>query len=119
MVKVEDLQTPVWRLVKLDEKNVEVPANKKTPSLSVDARMTASGFSGCNHYLGEVVLDGKKHQFQIINMNSTQKLCLKNEIALENAIAETLYQPSHIDINQGKLTLKGKKHTLLFEAKHK
>ncbi|SHO56391.1 META domain-containing protein [Vibrio quintilis] len=118
-VKVEDLKNPVWHLVSLDGKEIKPSADNRTPSLKVDSRMTATGFSGCNDYLGQAVLNTDNHEFQIIKMISSQKLCLKEQVAQEKVIVQALNQRTHIQILQGKMTLKNKKHTLIFEAKRK
>ncbi|CAM3585201.1 Heat shock protein HslJ [Vibrio aerogenes CECT 7868] len=116
-VKVEDLKNPVWHLINLDGKEIKPATDNRTPSLKIDNRMTATGFSGCNDYLGQAVLDTDDHEFKIIKMISSQKLCLKEQVALEKVIVQTLTQQTHIQIQKGKMTLKNKKHTLIFEAK--
>jgi heat shock protein HslJ len=118
-IQLSELQTPQWHLVELDGKALERPKGKKAPSLHVDQKMTATGLAGCNDYVGEVDIDVDSHEFRITHLNSTMKLCLKKEIALNNTIISTLSEWSRIDIDKNKLTLKGEKHTLVFEAQSK
>ncbi|QMV14304.1 META domain-containing protein [Vibrio spartinae] len=118
-IQLSELQTPQWHLVELDGKALERPKGKKAPSLGVDQKMTATGLAGCNDYVGEVDIDVDSHEFRITHLNSTMKLCLKKSMALNNTVISTLSEWSRIDIDKNKLTLKGEKHTLVFQAQSK
>ncbi|MDW6092831.1 META domain-containing protein [Vibrio rhizosphaerae] len=117
-IQLSELQTPQWHLVELDGKALERPKGKKAPSLHVDEKMTATGLAGCNDYVGEAEIDVDDHEFRITHMNSTMKLCLKNEMALNNTIISTLSEWTRIDIDKNRLTLQGEKHTLVFQAQN-
>ncbi|MDW6003840.1 META domain-containing protein [Vibrio mangrovi] len=118
-IQLTELQTPRWSLTELDGKALELPKGKKIPSLSIDEKMTATGLAGCNDYVGEVELDVDSHEFRVTHLNSTMKLCLKNEMALNSTIISALSEWNRIDIDKNILTLKGKKHTLVFQAQSK
>ncbi|SJN56763.1 Heat shock protein HslJ [Vibrio ruber DSM 16370] len=116
-IQLSELQTPQWHLIELDGKALE-QKGKKTPSLNVDEKLTATGLAGCNDYVGEVEIDVDDHEFRLTHVNSTMKLCLKNEMALNNTIISALSEWNRIDIDKNKLTLKGEKHTLVFQAQN-
>jgi heat shock protein HslJ len=118
-IQLADLQTPRWSLTTLDGNAIKLPAKKKLPSLSVDEKMTATGLAGCNNFIGEAELEADDHKFRITHLNSTMKLCLKDEMALNDTIISTLSDWSRIDIEKGVLTLTGKQHTLVYQAKRK
>ena len=58
------LTGPVWTLVALGERPVEVSAGAAAPSLQFDgATSRASGYAGVNRYNGEFMLDGARLTF--------------------------------------------------------
>jgi heat shock protein HslJ len=113
----QDLQTPRWSLVDIDGEDLNLAQHKKSPSLSVDEQMMATGRAGCNNYFGEAQLKGT--QFRIFNLSSTMKLCLKNEMEVDNVVTSTLSDWSELEIDKGTLTLTTAKHVLTFNAKRK
>jgi heat shock protein HslJ len=113
----QDLQTPRWSLVEIDGEGLNLAEHKKAPSLSVDEHMMATGRAGCNNYFGEAQLKGTK--FRIFNLSSTMKLCLKNEMEVDNIVSQTLSDWSELEIDKGTLTLTTTQHVLTFHAKRK
>jgi heat shock protein HslJ len=116
-INLEDLQTPRWSLTKIDNQELDLASNQKAPSLSIDEALMASGYSGCNNYFAE--LNVKQNQIKLARMNSTMKLCLKDQMDLDNLVSAVLSDWSNVYIDRGVMVLSNAQHTLQFKAKRK
>ncbi len=116
-INLKDLQTPRWSLTKIDNQELDLASNQKAPSLSIDEALMASGYSGCNNYFAE--LNVKQNQIKLARMNSTMKLCLKDQMDLDNLVSNVLSDWSNVYIDRGVMVLSNSQHTLQFKAKRK
>lgn len=111
-VTTERLQHHNWQLTAIDGKTLMTPEQMQPPRLEIGENMKANGNAGCNNFSGKAEL--KDDRFRIVDMLMTMKMCFKDAMDNERAMAKTLPMWSEISLTKDTLTLKGSEHTLTF-----
>ncbi|MCX8886467.1 META domain-containing protein [Vibrio parahaemolyticus] len=111
-ITAQDLQHHNWELVQVDGKNIVLDENQKAARLEIGENLTANGNAGCNNFFGQAEL--KNNQLRIEKMGMTMKMCMEEQMKIENAMTQTLSNWSHITLTKDGLVLKNADHELTF-----
>ncbi|EPD5571497.1 META domain-containing protein [Vibrio parahaemolyticus] len=111
-ITAQDLQHHNWELVQVDGKNIVLDENQKAARLEVGENLTANGNAGCNNFFGQAEL--KNNQLRIKKMGMTMKMCMEDQMKIENAMTQTLSNWSDITLTKDGLVLKNADHELTF-----
>ncbi|AOV90275.1 META domain-containing protein [Vibrio parahaemolyticus] len=111
-ITAQDLQHHNWELVQVDGKNIVLDENQKAARLEIGENLTANGNAGCNNFFGQAEL--KNNQLRIEKMGMTMKMCMEDQMKIENAITQTLSNWSDITLTKDGLVLKNADHELTF-----
>ncbi|ENQ8178225.1 heat-shock protein HslJ [Vibrio parahaemolyticus] len=111
-ITAQDLQHHNWELVQVDGKNIVLDENQKAARLEIGENLTANGNAGCNNFFGQAEL--KNNQLRIEKMGMTMKMCMENQMKIENAMTQTLSNWSDITLTKDGLVLKNADHELTF-----
>ncbi|UTM59958.1 META domain-containing protein [Photobacterium sp. CCB-ST2H9] len=109
----KDLQQD-WVLTKIDGRDFALAESRSPIGLTLDSQFKATGFSGCNQFMGLAELKNG-NQFRITSFVSTKMACLQNEIAtIETVIVSSLQQWNTTSLESNTLTLTTEQHVLTF-----
>ncbi|HCE2151812.1 META domain-containing protein [Vibrio parahaemolyticus] len=111
-ITAQDLQHHNWELVQVDGKNIVLDENQKAARLEIGENLTANGNAGCNNFFGQAEL--KNSQLRIEKMGMTMKMCMEDQMKIENAMTQTLSNWSDITLTKDGLVLKNADHELTF-----
>ncbi|EJC6857154.1 META domain-containing protein [Vibrio parahaemolyticus] len=111
-ITAQDLQHHNWELVQVDGKNIVLDENQKAARLEIGENLTANGNAGCNNFFGQAEL--KNNQLRIEKMGMTMKMCMEDQMKIENAMTQTLSNWSDITLTKDGLVLKSADHELTF-----
>ncbi|HCE1506203.1 META domain-containing protein [Vibrio parahaemolyticus] len=111
-ITAQDLQHHNWELVQVDGKNIVLDENQKAARLEIGENLTANGNAGCNNFFGQAEL--KNNQLRIEKMGMTMKMCMEDQMKIENAMTQTLSNWSDITLTKDGLVLKNAGHELTF-----
>ncbi|EGQ7869845.1 META domain-containing protein [Vibrio parahaemolyticus] len=111
-ITAQDLQHHNWELVQVDGKNIILDENQKAARLEIGENLTANGNAGCNNFFGQAEL--KNNQLRIEKMGMTMKMCMEDQMKIENAMTQTLSNWSDITLTKDGLVLKNADHELTF-----
>lgn len=111
-ITAQDLQHHNWELVQVDGKNIVLDENQKAARLEIGENLTANGNAGCNNFFGQAEL--KNNQLRIEKMGMTMKMCMEEQMKIENAMTQTLSNWSDITLTKDGLVLKNADHELTF-----
>ncbi len=111
-ITAQDLQHHNWELVQVDGKNIVLDENQKAARLEIGENLTANGNAGCNNFFGQAEL--KNNQLRIEKMGMTMKMCMEDQMKIENAMTQTLSNWSEITLTKDGLVLKNADHELTF-----
>ncbi|ELA9369768.1 META domain-containing protein [Vibrio parahaemolyticus] len=111
-ITAQDLQHHNWELVQVDGKNIVLDENQKAARLEIGENLTANGNAGCNNFFGQAEL--KNNQLRIEKMGMTMKMCMEDQMKIENAMTQTLSNWSDITLTKDGLVLKNADHELMF-----
>ncbi|EOG7701981.1 META domain-containing protein [Vibrio parahaemolyticus] len=111
-ITAQDLQHHNWELVQVDGKNIVLYENQKAARLEIGENLTANGNAGCNNFFGQAEL--KNNQLRIEKMGMTMKMCMEDQMKIENAMTQTLSNWSDITLTKDGLVLKNADHELTF-----
>ncbi|EGU0164383.1 META domain-containing protein [Vibrio parahaemolyticus] len=111
-ITAQDLQHHNWELVQVDGKNIVLDENQKAARLEIGENLTANGNAGCNNFFGQAEL--KNNQLRIEKMGMTMKMCMEDQMKIENAMTQTLSNWSDITLTKDALVLKNADHELTF-----
>ncbi|HAS6626426.1 META domain-containing protein [Vibrio parahaemolyticus] len=111
-ITAQDLQHHNWELVQVDGKNIVLDENQKAARLEIGENLTANGNAGCNNFFGQAQL--KNNQLRIEKMGMTMKMCMEDQMKIENAMTQTLSNWSDITLTKDGLVLKNADHELTF-----
>ncbi|HCH1539223.1 META domain-containing protein [Vibrio parahaemolyticus] len=111
-ITAQDLQHHNWELVQVDGKNIVLDENQKAARLEIGENLTANGNAGCNNFFGQAEL--KNNQLRIEKMGMTMKMCMEDQMKIENAMTQTLSHWSDITLTKDGLVLKNAHHELTF-----
>ncbi|EIZ0686694.1 META domain-containing protein [Vibrio parahaemolyticus] len=111
-ITAQDLQHHNWELVQVDGKNIVLDENQKAARLEIGENLTANGNAGCNNFFGQAEL--KNNQLRIEKMGMTMKMCMEDQMKIENAVTQTLSNWSDITLTKDGLVLKNADHELTF-----
>ncbi|MCC3856541.1 META domain-containing protein [Vibrio parahaemolyticus] len=111
-ITAQDLQHHNWELVQVDGKNIVLDENQKAARLEIGENLTANGNAGCNNFFGQAEL--KNNQLRIKKMGMTMKMCMEDQMKIENAMTQTLSNWSDITLTKDGLVLKNADHELTF-----
>ncbi len=111
-ITAQDLQHHNWELVQVDGKNIILDENQKAARLEIGENLTANGNAGCNNFFGQAEL--KNNQLRIEKMGMTMKMCMEEQMKIENAMTQTLSNWSDITLTKDGLVLKNADHELTF-----
>lgn len=111
-ITAQDLQHHNWELVQVDGKNIVLDENQKAARLEIGENLTANGNAGCNNFFGQAEL--KNNQLRIEKMGMTMKMCMEDQMKIENAMTQTLSSWSDITLTKDGLVLKNADHELTF-----
>ncbi|ELB2134088.1 META domain-containing protein [Vibrio parahaemolyticus] len=111
-ITAQDLQHHNWELVQVDGKNIVLDENQKAARLEIGENLTANGNAGCNNFFGQAEL--KNNQLRIEKMGMTMKMCMEDQMKIENAMTQTLSNWSDITLAKDGLVLKNADHELTF-----
>ncbi|HAS6904250.1 TPA: META domain-containing protein [Vibrio parahaemolyticus] len=111
-ITAQDLQHHNWELVQVDGKNIVLDENQKAARLEIGENLTANGNAGCNNFFGQAEL--KNNQLRIEKMGMTMKMCMEDQMKIENAMTQTLSNWSNITLTKDGLVLKNADHELTF-----
>lgn len=103
-ITAQDLQHHNWELVQVDGKNIVLGENQKAARLEIGENLTANGNAGCNNFFGQAEL--KNNQLRIEKMGMTMKMCMEDQMKIENAMTQTLSNWSDITLTKDGLVLK-------------
>lgn len=109
-ITAQDLQHHNWELVQVDGKNIVLDENQKAARLEIGENLTANGNAGCNNFFGQAEL--KNNQLRIEKMGMTMKMCMEEQMKIENAMTQTLSNWSDITLTKDGLVLKNADHEL-------
>ncbi|TON80311.1 META domain-containing protein, partial [Vibrio parahaemolyticus] len=87
-ITAQDLQHHNWELVQVDGKNIVLDENQKAARLEIGENLAANGNAGCNNFFGQAEL--KNNQLRIEKMGMTMKMCMEDQMKIENAMTQTL-----------------------------
>ncbi|MCS0196851.1 META domain-containing protein [Vibrio alginolyticus] len=111
-ITAQDLQHHNWELVQVDGKNIVLDEHQKAARLEIGENLTANGNAGCNNFFGQAEL--KNNQLRIEKMGMTMKMCMEDQMKVENAMTQTLSNWSDITLTKDGLVLKSADHELKF-----
>ncbi|EGR0145539.1 META domain-containing protein [Vibrio alginolyticus] len=111
-ITAQDLQHHNWELVQVDGKNIVLDEHQKAARLEIGENLTANGNAGCNNFFGQAEL--KNNQLRIDKMGMTMKMCMEDQMKIENAMTQTLSNWSDITLTKDGLVLKSADHELTF-----
>ncbi|TBT73191.1 META domain-containing protein [Vibrio parahaemolyticus] len=111
-ITAQDLQHHNWELVQVDGKNIVLDEKSKAARLEIGENLTANGNAGCNNFFGQAEL--KNNQLRIEKMGMTMKMCMEDQMKIENAMTQTLSNWSDITLTKDGLVLKNADHELTF-----
>ncbi|MCS0111916.1 META domain-containing protein [Vibrio alginolyticus] len=111
-ITAQDLQHHNWELVQVDGKNIVLDEHQKAARLEIGENLTANGNAGCNNFFGQAEL--KNNQLRIEKMGMTMKMCMEEQMKIENAMTQTLSNWSDITLTTDGLVLKSADHELTF-----
>ncbi|EGQ9819738.1 META domain-containing protein [Vibrio parahaemolyticus] len=111
-ITAQNLQHHNWELVQVDGKNIVLDENQKAARLEIGENLTANGNAGCNNFFGQAEL--KNNQLRIEKMGMTMKMCMEDQMKIENAMTQTLSNWSDITLTKDGLVLKNADHELTF-----
>lgn len=111
-ITAQDLQHHNWELVQVDGKNIVLDETQKAARLEIGENLTANGNAGCNNFFGQAEL--KNNQLRIEKMGMTMKMCMEDQMKIENAMTQTLSNWSDITLTKDGLVLKNADHELTF-----
>ncbi|ELA7186849.1 META domain-containing protein [Vibrio alginolyticus] len=111
-IMAQDLQHHNWELVQVDGKNIVLDEHQKAARLEIGENLTANGNAGCNNFFGQAEL--KNNQLRIEKMGMTMKMCMEDQMKIENAMTQTLSNWSDITLTKDGLVLKSADHELTF-----
>ncbi|HDU8597610.1 TPA: META domain-containing protein [Vibrio alginolyticus] len=111
-ITAQDLQHHNWELVQVDGKNIVLDEHQKAARLEIGENLTANGNAGCNNFFGQAEL--KNNQLRIEKMGMTMKMCMEDQMKIENAMTQTLSNWSDITLTTDGLVLKSADHELTF-----
>ncbi len=111
-ITAQDLQHHNWELVQVDGKNIVLDEHQKAARLEIGENLTANGKAGCNNFFGQAEL--KNNQLRIEKMGMTMKMCMEDQMKIENAMTQTLSNWSDITLTKDGLVLKSADHELTF-----
>ncbi|ELB2280348.1 MULTISPECIES: META domain-containing protein [Vibrio] len=111
-ITAQDLQHHNWELVQVDGKNIVLDEHQKAARLEIGENLTANGNAGCNNFFGQAEL--KNNQLRIEKMGMTMKMCMEDQMKVENAMTQTLSNWSDITLTKDGLVLKSADHELTF-----
>lgn len=114
-ITAQDLQHHNWELVQIDGKNIELKERQQAPRLEIGENLTANGNAGCNNFFGQAEL--KHNQLRIEKMGMTMKMCMDDQMKIEQAMSETLTEWSDITLTKEGLMLKNDDHELTFQLR--
>ncbi|HHX8287742.1 TPA: META domain-containing protein [Vibrio diabolicus] len=114
-ITAQDLQHHNWELVQIDGKNIELKERQQAPRLEIGENLTANGNAGCNNFFGQAEL--KNNQLRIEKMGMTMKMCMDDQMKIEQAMSETLTEWSDITLTKERLMLKNDDHELTFQLR--
>ncbi|MCR9366448.1 META domain-containing protein [Vibrio antiquarius] len=114
-ITAQDLQHHNWELVQIDGKNIELKERQQAPRLEIGENLTANGNAGCNNFFGQAEL--KNNQLRIEKMGMTMKMCMDDQMKIEQAMSETLTEWSDITLTKEGLILKNDDHELTFQLR--
>ncbi|UFN70674.1 META domain-containing protein [Vibrio alginolyticus] len=114
-ITAQDLQHHNWELVQIDGKNIELKERQQAPRLEIGENLTANGNAGCNNFFGQAEL--KNNQLRIEKMGMTMKMCMDDQMKIEQAMSETLTEWSDITLTKEGLMLKNDDHKLTFQLR--
>ncbi|HHF0482411.1 MULTISPECIES: META domain-containing protein [Vibrio] len=114
-ITAQDLQHHNWELVQIDGKNIELKERQQAPRLEIGENLTANGNAGCNNFFGQAEL--KNNQLRIEKMGMTMKMCMDDQMKIEQAMSETLTEWSDITLTKEGLMLKNDAHELTFQLR--
>ncbi|MFB5141002.1 META domain-containing protein [Vibrio diabolicus] len=114
-ITAQDLQHHNWELVQIDGKNIELKERQQAPRLEIGENLTANGNAGCNNFFGQAEL--KNNQLRIEKMGMTMKMCMDDQMKIEQAMSETLTEWSDIMLTKEGLMLKNDDHELTFQLR--
>lgn len=114
-ITAQDLQHHNWELVQIDGKNIELKERQQAPRLEIGENLTANGNTGCNNFFGQAEL--KNNQLRIEKMGMTMKMCMDDQMKIEQAMSETLTEWSDITLTKEGLMLKNDVHELTFQLR--
>ncbi|MFH4463582.1 META domain-containing protein [Vibrio diabolicus] len=114
-ITAQDLQHHNWELVQIDGKNIELKERQQSPRLEIGENLTANGNAGCNNFFGQAEL--KNNQLRIEKMGMTMKMCMDDQMKIEQAMSETLTEWSDITLTKEGLMLKNDDHELTFQLR--
>ncbi|MGY5738715.1 META domain-containing protein [Vibrio antiquarius] len=114
-ITAQDLQHHNWELVQIDGKNIELKERQQAPRLEIGENLTANGNAGCNNFFGQAEL--KNNQLRIEKMGMTMKMCMDDQMKIEQAMSETLTEWSDITLTKEGLMLKNDVHELTFQLR--
>ncbi|TNY96874.1 META domain-containing protein, partial [Vibrio parahaemolyticus] len=97
-ITAQDLQHHNWELVQVDGKNIVLDENQKAARLEIGENLTANGNAGCNNFFGQAEL--KNNQLRIEKMGMTMKMCMEDQMKIENAMTQTLSNWSDITLTK-------------------
>ncbi|MHC6803547.1 META domain-containing protein, partial [Vibrio antiquarius] len=97
-ITAQDLQHHNWELVQIDGKNIELKERQQAPRLEIGENLTANGNAGCNNFFGQAEL--KNNQLRIEKMGMTMKMCMDDQMKIEQAMSETLTEWSDITLTK-------------------
>lgn len=100
-----------WQLESIDGTPVSAEINS---TLAVDAQGQATGRLACNHFFGRLAL--KDNMLKIEQMGSTRMLCAGIMNRVEMIVSSVLNNGSEISLTKNRLSLAGKKHSLIYRA---
>ncbi|WNW07380.1 META domain-containing protein [Vibrio alginolyticus] len=111
-ITAQDLRHHNWELVQVDGKNIVLDEHQKAARLEIGENLTANGNAGCNNFFGQAEL--KNNQLRIEKMGMTMKMCMEDQMKIENAMTQTLSNWSDITLTKDGLVLKSADHELTF-----
>ncbi|MEW4340991.1 META domain-containing protein [Vibrio diabolicus] len=114
-ITAQDLQHHNWELVQIDGKNIELKERQQAPRLEIGENLTANGNAGCNNFFGQAEL--KNNQLRIEKMGMTMKMCMDDQMKIEQAMSETLTEWSDVTLTKEGLMLKNDDHELTFQLR--
>jgi heat shock protein HslJ len=100
-----------WQLESIDGTPVSTKINS---TLTVDAQGQATGRLACNNFFGRLEL--KNNILKVDQMGSTRMRCAEVINQVEMIVSSVLNNGSEVNLTNNRLSLAGKKHTLIYRA---